>query len=542
MPSIPQLRPFLAVAVLAAALAAQRPEPVDQEAVDFLREQGLQHSQVMDHLSWMCDVYGPRLTGSPNLRKAQQWAMQTLRGFGLQNVRTEAWGPFGRGWRCEHSAVEVVGDNPWPVLAYPKAWSPSIDGRVEADVVDALALGAEALQQLDLARCVVLLEEPREVAEPFDGVSRRLDDADLVRLADGVRQPRGGGRRPDRGELPIGFQKRQAVMKVLEQKPPLAIFDRGGKGDYGTVFVSGASAMANADGSRGSARAADARVVPQFTLAVEHYNRMVRVLQKGVPVKVAIELRSSFFDADANDYNVTAELPGIDPQLQSQLVMLGGHFDSWHCGTGATDNGCGSAVAIEAIRLLAALCQQRGQGPRRTIRVALWSGEEQGLLGSRAYARQHFLGDDGKPLPEHALLSGYFNLDNGTGRVRGVYLQGNAAVQPIFRAWLQPFHDLDAHTLTLDDTGGTDHLAFDAVGLPGFQFIQDPVSYNTRTHHSNMDVWDHAVADDLRQASTIMAAFVWHTAQRDELLPRKPMPDPAQQGQRRGRRRGGAGG
>jgi Zn-dependent M28 family amino/carboxypeptidase len=236
--------------------------------------------------------------------------------------------------------------------------------------------------------------------------------------------------------------------------------------------------------------------------------------------------------------NVVAEIPGTDPALKDQVVMLGGHFDSWHTGTGATDNGCGSAVVMEAARLLALMVEETGVHPRRTIRPALWSGEEQGLLGSRAYVEQHF-GPRGKPTEEHAKLAGYFNLDNGTGRIRGIYLQGNEACEPIFRAWLRPFHDLDAHTITANNTGGTDHQSFDGVGLPGFQFIQDPVSYDTRTHHSNMDVWDHVVADDLKQASTIMAAFVWQCAQRDEMLPRKPLPAAGEGGQGR---RGGRGG
>jgi Zn-dependent M28 family amino/carboxypeptidase len=267
--------------------------------------------------------------------------------------------------------------------------------------------------------------------------------------------------------------------------------------------------------------------IPQFTLAVEHYNRMCRLLKKGIPVRVALELHTSFTEGDGMEHNVLADLPGSDAQIGDEVVMLGAHLDSWQAGTGATDNGCGSAVVMEAMRLLTVLSKESGRSPRRTIRCALWSGEEQGLLGSRAYVRQHFRQEDSAGVTaEHAKFAGYFNLDNGTGRIRGVYLQGNEAVAPIFRAWLKPFHDLDARTLTLNDTGGTDHQAFDAAGLPGFQFIQDPVAYSPRTHHSNMDNWDHASASDLQQAATIMASFAWHCAQRDEKLPRKPMPAP----------------
>jgi hypothetical protein len=552
-----------------AALGAQ--EPVDRDAVTFFRTQGLEHSKVMDHLSWICDVHGPRLTGSPNLRRAQQWAVETFTSWGLQNAHLESWGPFGRGWRCERARVEVVGDNPWPVIAYPKAWSPSLSGRVEAEVVDVSALHADALEAMDLSDKIVLVEAVRDVTEPFTGLGRRYEDGDLAGMAGAEpteRRPRprpdatqpagapaGGapaGASPATGsptgeprvpsadvaaranELPRGFQRRGEVMRILAQKRPLAIVDRGFKGDYGTVFVQGASASPRPgnERDRGGVRRADADVIPQFTFAVEHYNRISRILQKGLPVRIALELETTFGDPDAQEHNVLAEIPGSD--LKDQVVMLGAHFDSWHSGTGATDNGCGSAVVMEASRLIAEYCKVTGQKPRRTIRAALWSGEEQGLLGSRAYVRQHF-GARGEPTSEHALLSGYFNLDNGTGKVRGIYQQGNADVGPVFAAWLQPFHDLGATTVTISDTGGTDHQAFDGVGLPGFQFIQDPISYSTRTHHSNMDVWDHAVAADLQQASTIMAAFVWHTAQRDALLPREPQPGPEEPGERRGR-------
>src|SRR5262245_22730047 len=525
-------RPF--ALLLAVPLAAQ--EPADKDAVAFFRDQGLSHSQVMDHLSWMCDVYGPRLTGSPNLRRAQKWAAETFTSFGLQRAHTEAWGPFGRGWRCERALVEVVGDNPWPVLAYPKAWSPSIAGRIEADVVVVGDLTAEQLEALDLQGKVVLMEGTRELQEPFTGLGKRLEEADLAAMAGGARAEeataaRRAGAAAQQNDFRTGFQRRAAIMNAVLKKAPLAIVDRASKGDYGTVFVQGASATPKpgeveatepgARGNRANPRTPDAQVVPQFTFAVEHYNRICRVLQKGLPVRLAIELKTAFTD-DGGDFNVLAEIPGSDPALKDQVVMLGAHFDSWHTGTGATDNGCGSAVVMETARLIAAWCKQHG-APRRTIRAALWSGEEEGLLGSRAYVREHF-GEPGKPTAEHALLSGYFNLDNGTGKIRGVYQQGNLEVAPIFAAWLQPFADLDAKTLTTNNTGGTDHLSFDRVGLPGFQFVQDPISYDARTHHSNMDVWDHAIAADLQQAATIMATFVWQTAQRDAMLPRKAQP------------------
>lgn len=515
------------VSSLASLLPAQVPGAdgaVDEAAVAFFLEEGLERSQVMEHLSWLCDVYGPRVTGSPNLRKAQQWSANRFRQMGMA-PELEEWGPFGRGWRCDHVAMSVVGDNPWPVIAYAKAWSPGVEGRIEADVVHVASMTADELRKTDLAGKVVLIADMRTVREPFDGVSTRHDTESLLRLADQQRAEtqRSGDRARSarsRNSFRIGFQKRMQMMAIVQQKEPLAIVDCGSKGEYGTVFTTGARAVNPPDtprAERKSARDADAKVIPQMTIAVEHYNRMCRILQKGLPVRVAVELRASFFDGEQNDYNVVADLEGSD--LADQFAMIGAHLDSWQSGTGATDNGCGSAVVLEASRLISEYCKQKGVRPRRTIRSCLWSGEEQGLLGSRAYVRQH-LGSKESPTDEAAKVSGYFNLDNGTGRIRGVYLQGNEDVARVFRPWLRPFHVHAASTLTLDNTGGTDHLAFHGVGVPGFQFIQDAVSYSTRTHHSNMDNWDHAVADDLKQASVIMATFVWQTAQRDEMLPR----------------------
>ncbi len=534
-----RLRAVVVVATFAAVLtsfaAAQRdavvvtnPDAVDAAAVDFFKEEGQQRSEVMTHLSWLCDVYGPRLTGSTNLRKAEQWAAQTFTRMGYERARLEAWGPFGRGWECDGFLVQVVGDNPWPVLAYPKAWSPSIEGPVQAEVVNVADLEQAALEALDLRGKVVLIESVRDVREAFDGYSKRFDAEDLLRMADQqVADAQAAGARAaaalSGNDFRLGFQKRMKMMEIVQKKQPLAIFDRAAKGDYGTVFVSGASALPAADGSRVRPQEPGAVVLPQFTLAVEHYNRICRLLALGRPVSVTIDLRTRYLTEDLEQHNVLADLPGSDPAIGDEVVMFGAHIDSWHTGTGTTDNGCGSAVVIEAARLLAAYVKKTGVAPRRTIRPALWSGEEQGLLGSRGWVAAE-LGTREDPKAEHGKIAGYFNLDNGTGRIRGVYLQGNEAVATTFRSWLRPFHTMGASTLTLDDTGGTDHLAFHGVGLPGFQFIQDPVSYSTRTHHSNMDVWDHAVAEDLQQAAVIMASFVWHTAQRDHKLPPPPAP------------------
>jgi Zn-dependent M28 family amino/carboxypeptidase len=298
-----------------------------------------------------------------------------------------------------------------------------------------------------------------------------------------------------------------------------AVFEPSRIGDGGTVFVQGG----------GSRNPSDPPAPTQLVLAVEHYGRIWRTLEKKVPVTVELDVRNSFHDADRNSYNVLADLPGSDPKLASEIVMLGGHFDGWHAGTGATDNAAGSAVMMEAIRILKA----SGLKLRRTVRIGLWGAEEQGLLGSRAYVKEHFADRETMALkPEHAKVSAYFNVDNGTGAIRGIYQQGNEAVAPIFAAWMEPFRNLGMTTMTIRNTGGTDHLAFDAVGIPGFQFIQDEIEYDTRTHHSNMDTYERIQAADMMKNAVIVASYVYHAANRDQMIPRKPLPKPAPAGQR----------
>lgn len=511
-------------------------DPVlDEAVVDQIKKEGLENSHVMEYLSWMTDVYGPRLTGSPMLDKANDWAMEQMRALGLTNVHEDDWGPFGRGWTLETFALKAAtphGD--FPIVAYPKAWSPGTPGMVSGQVVVIEADTAEDLEKYrgTLADKVVFTQSLRELEEPFEPTARRLDDSDLLRLATSVPRPGGGNARGGQGGNPS--LQSQITQFILNEKP-LAVFDRGTKGDYGTIFVSAASVPQDpaAEGPAARIQNLDAPATPpQFTMAVEHYNRIVRLLEKDIPVTMSVDLQVRFNTEDPMEYNVIGEIAGTDPQIGDEIVMLGAHYDSWHAGTGATDNASGSAVMMEAMRILKTVYDTRGEGPRRTIRIALWTGEEQGLLGSRAYVAEHFAESPGRGqpptrlLPDHEKFSAYYNMDNGTGKIRGVYLQGNEEVAPIFRSWLTPFHEMGAATLTLNNTGGTDHLAFDAVGLPGFQFIQEPIAYSPKTHHSNMDVYDHIIPEDLQQAATIIASFVYHTAERDEQIPRKPLPPP----------------
>ena len=517
--NIPRLRRALAIglAVLAAAVfippvAGQSQEPVDLQAVYKIKEEGLQRSKVMEITSYLTDVYGPRLTGSPNIRAAGEWAVKELQRWGLVNAKLEPWGPFGRGWTNDRFVAHLLAPSVGPLIGYPKAWTPGTNGAVKAEAVLAVLNVDRDLDDFrgKLKGKFVLTTAARPVAAHFEADGHRYTDQELEAQA---RQPVGppGGRGGGRGGGPApdaGFPARRTAFLVSEG---VAATLEPGRGDGGTVFV-------QAGGSR---NASDPPTVPQIVLAAEHYNRLVRILDKKIPVTLELDVKNTFYDADLNAFTVVGEIPGTDKA--DELVMIGAHFDSWHGGTGATDNAAGSAVMMEAMRILKAT----GLRLRRTVRIGLWTGEEQGILGSRAYVTEHFADRQTmEPKPAHAKFAGYFNVDNGTGAIRGVYLQGNEAVAPIFKSWMAPFANLNMNTLTIRNTGGTDHLSYDAVGLPGFQFIQDPVEYDSRTHHSSMDVYDRIQAADMMQNAVIVASFVYQTANRDQLLPRKPMPRP----------------
>jgi carboxypeptidase Q len=542
------------------AVRAQGPqEKFDQDAITKIKEEGMNRSQVMDTLSYITDVPGARLTGSPNIRVAQEWAKQKLAAWGLQNSHLESWGPFGRGWSLEGFSANLIKPNYAPLIAYPKAWSPATNGVVRGQPVffDAKTDADFEKYKGKLKGAIVLLTEAREVKPHYEALGHRQTDEELLRLADADPQGAGGPGGPRGFRMTDEQRAAQALLLkkwLMIQEEGAALVLEPGRGDGGTLFVQSANLAYPQDtpaDKRKNVRDKDATmVVPQVVVAVEHYNRIIRMLQRGAAVQLEFNVASKFHDQDLMSYNVVAEIPGTD--LKDEVVMLGAHFDSWHTGTGATDNAAGSAVCMEAVRIL----QSLGLKPRRTIRIGLWSGEEEGLLGSRAYVAEHFgkrLGAEqrfggGQPpagaqppaepqappqfelKPEHEKVAGYFNLDNGTGKIRGIYMQGNEEVRSIFRAWFAPFKEMvgtskeNAYaTLSIANTGGTDHLSYDAVGLPGFQFIQDQIEYETRTHHSNMDVYDRIQEDDMKQASTIMAAFVYNTAMRDKKLPRKPL-------------------
>ncbi len=510
-----------------------------KETIDKIKDEGLKNSQVMQTLSYLTDVIGGRLTNSPNMKKANEWTRDTMAKWGMQNAKLEAWGPFGRGWSLKGFRAEVVSPQTIPVIAYPKAWSPSTKGAVTGEVVffDAKSDADFEKYKGKLKGKIVLVSQQRPLKAIDKPLMSRYSDEDLLKLANAPAPTKDSEEfTPEQIKNFLNYFNSEArKMKFLMEEGAAVVIDNSGGGSGGTLFVQGASLaielspniktiedLFNDAGFQPQRKGADANMLPQVTMASEDYNRLVRMIQFGAKPTMTVDVQAQYHDEDLMGYNTVAEIPGTDPKLKDEIVMLGGHLDSWHSSTGATDNGAGCAVAMEAARIILA----SGLKPRRTIRVALWSGEEQGLYGSTYYAKQH-LGEmkDGKLVKgaDYDKISAYYNLDNGTGKIRGVYLQGNAAVKPIFETWLAPFNDLGAKTLTLSNTGGTDHLPFDAVGIPGFQFIQDAVEYGTRTHHSNQDNFDRIQADDMKQASTIMAAFVFQTAMMDEKLPRKAM-------------------
>lgn len=523
------------VAVLALVLAvvpmrAQAPalSQADLTAIHQIREEGFdpKNSKVMEIISYLSDVHGPRLTNSPNIKEAAKWTTDTMNEWKLANVHLEPWGPFGRGWSSERTNVQVIAPHPFPLIAYAKAWTPGTNGPVTADAVFAPITKEEDFAKFkgQLKGKFVLTAAIPESPERFDPQAHRYTDAELADLASQP-VPAAQTGQEDRIAQLRATRDFQLKVQAFLLNEGVAAWIEPSRSDDGTVFV-----------QQGGDRDKDKPAAPcRVAVANENYGRIVRTIEKKVPVTMLVDIENKFWDDDLNSFNIIGEIPGTDKAKADEVVMLGGHFDSWQSGTGATDNGAGSAVMLEAMRILKAT----GLKIRRTVRIGLWTGEEQGLLGSRAYMKQHF-GDPNtedpathliKILPEHAKLDAYYNIDNGTGKIRGVYLQGNEMVAPIFNAWMVPFHDLGMTTLSIRNTGGTDHLSYDAVGLPGFQFIQDPMDYDTRTHHSNMDVYERIQEADMKQMAVIVASFVYLTANRDELLPRKPLPkaQPARQ-------------
>jgi carboxypeptidase Q len=483
----------------------------DLAVVHQIKAEAFENSKVMDHIFQLTDVNGPRVTNSPGYREAVKWCVQQLQEWGLDNAGTEEF-EFGKGWDFSHFEAHLVEPSYAPLIGFPLAWSPGTDGVVTGEPYHAVLKTEEDLDKHKgkLKGKILLMDEPREIKLSSEAIGTRYSEGDLEARAIAA-EPRQREERDYRARQKKRTAFNAKLFKFLNEEGVVAVMRTGYKGEAGLVAA-----------SRGGSQKTDQPTPPpMFAVSPEHYNRVIRLMKKEIPTKIALEVKAEFYEDDLKTQNVIAEIPGTTKP--DEVVMLGGHLDSWHGGTGAVDNATGVAISMEAIRILKKL----GLPMDRTVRVGLWAGEEQGLLGARAYVKAHFADRETMALkPEHQKLAAYYNYDNGSGKIRGIYLQGNDMLRPVFEAWMKPFNDLGATTVTIRDTGGTDHQAFDEVGLPGFQFIQDPLEYSKRTHHSNADVYDHVQASDVMQSAAVMASMVYHTAVRAEMLPRKPLPKP----------------
>jgi hypothetical protein len=523
-------------------------ESLDLNMYQRIRDEGLNHSHVMDFASALMDGIGPRLTGSPNGKKASEWTRDTLTKIGLENAHLEDWGEFGMGWQQLNTWARMITPDTAVLIVQATPWSPSTPGPVTGDVAFVSIQAEKDFDQYKgkLAGKVVLFGAMREVPPVDKALFSRYTEAELDDIANYPVNANGSGMPP---EMVARLRERTERMRLIDKiaqfffdEKVAAVIEpsrdsRNGGGSGGTFFDDNGATLGR------TPYVADKKVkVPVVVAAIESYGRLYRLTQAHAPVSVELDVETKFTGDHEHAFNTIAEIPGTDPKLKEQVVMVGGHLDSWIAGTGATDNGAGTIVAMEAVRILKALDVK----PRRTIRIGLWTGEEQGIFGSKGYVTEHFgsaklstapdqmqlpefMRRAAGPLevkPEHRLISGYFNVDNGTGKIRGVYTQGNVAIAPIFAQWIAPLKDLGVTTITNRNTGGTDHLSFDAVGIPGFQFVQDMLDYETRTHHSNEDVYERLQPGDLKQIATVEAIFLYNAAQRDQMLPRKPLPQP----------------
>jgi hypothetical protein len=497
-----------AVMLLASSLTAT--EQVDLDMVTKIRHEGIKHSQVMDLAGYLSSVIGPRPTGSPALTKAYNWTTDKLKEWGLQNVRLEPY-EFGRGWAPQYISAHLLEPHYAPLIAISVEWGGSTDGKITGEPV---YVDIQSKDDFDkyrgkLGGKIVLYMPPEDTPKYFTPDAHRFDEKDYAEM----------NQYPIPDERPFGDDYKRGFLDELEdffRSENIGVLVRPSSSirrNYGTVRAFGIR----------SARFPDRkRPLPEIILAAEHYNRVYRILNDfQEPCRMEVDVRTTFYEDDLNAYNVIGEIPGTDKK--DEFVMLGGHIDSWSPGTGAADNAAGVAVCMEALRIL----QELGVKPRRTIRVIFWSAEEKGWVGSKAYVEKHY-GDveTMKLKPEQKQVSAYFNYDNGSGRIRGIRTQGNPQLKPIFEAWMKPFHDLGMTWVINRSSMGSDHGALDYIGIPSFQWIQDPLDYGTRIHHTNMDVYDHLIPEDLIQSAVIVSSFVYHAAMREDMLPRKPLPDP----------------
>ena len=523
-------------------------ESLDLNMYQSIRLEALNHSHIMEYASGLMDGIGPRLTGSPNLKRANEWTRDQFTAMGCANAHLEDWGEFGMGWQQLNTWVRMTSPDTAVFIAQAAPWSPATKGPVTGPAiwVDIKTEADFDKYKGQLAGKIVFYGDMRDVKPVDKPLFIRDEEADLKRIFD---YPTGLNENFSFAQFLKILAFREKVGHFLASEGAVAAITpsrdgRNSGGSGGTIFDDTGAGFGWLIYQREHANA-----LPVAVAAIENYGRVYRLLKAGVPVSLELNIDTKFTGDHEHGFDTIAEIPGTDPKLKEEVVMVGAHLDSWASATGATDNGAGSVVAMEVMRILNALQVK----PRRTIRVGLWTGEEEGEFGSYGYVKQHFgfvprstepdqatvTEFDREPSgpiqlkPEYQKLSAYFNVDNGSGKIRGVYLQGNATIAPIFTQWIEPLKDLGVATLTMRDTGGTDHEAFDAIGLPGFQFIQDPLDYGSRTHHSNMDTYERLQPEDLAQAALVEATFVYNTAMRDQMLPRKPLPRPELEKSRR---------
>ena len=523
-------------------LTQPQKESLDLQMYQTIRDEALARTHVMEYASALMDGIGPRLTGSPNLKRANEWTRDQFTAMGCSNAHLEDWGDFGMGWQQLNTWVRMTSPDAAVFIAQAAPWSPATKGAVSSSAIWVVIKEEKDFEKYKgkLGGKIVFLGEMSEVKPVDKPLFTRDDEADLKKIQEYPLKAGGHGGSFQDFLKSLEFREKVGQFLAGEQAVAVVVPSREGRnsgGSGGTIFDDTGAGFGWLIYQREHANS-----LPVAVTAIENYGRVYRLLKAGVPVTIELNIETKFTGDHEHGFDTIAEIPGTDPKLKDELVMLGGHLDSWASATGATDNGAGTVVAMEVMRILTSLQVK----PRRTIRVALWTGEEQGEFGSYGYVKQHFGyvprstepeqlkiteydRDAAGPIqlkPDHRRISAYFNLDNGSGRVRGVYLQDNAAVAPIFSQWIEPLKDLGVTTLSLRKTGGTDHEAFDAVGIPGFQFIQDPLDYGSRTHHSNMDTYERLQAEDLAQAALVEAIFVYNAAMRDQMLPRKPLPHP----------------
>jgi carboxypeptidase Q len=505
------IRLFLLSICFSPVFLQAQEEPVNMDMVKRIREEGLNHSQVATIAHYLTDVAGPRLTNSPGHHRAIDWSVATMKDWKLTNAAKEPWGEFGKGWEIQKCYVALKAPYYHPIIAYPFAWSSGTTGVLSGSIVTVSMADSVKIKNMTgqlKGKIVMVTDTLTSIRSAFVAYATRLTDSDLVKMKD---------------QFWVTHEEIESFIPIVKAT----------RNFYALIQKKGAAAIITKDyGGRDGSVYADvmesyqknaAPGIPKLILSTEDFFRIKRLLDSNTPVQLDIDVKTKFYTNDLKGYNVVAEIPGTDPVLKNELVIIGGHLDSWYSGTGATDNAAGCTVMMEVMRILKTLDIK----PRRTIRIVLWGAEEQGLYGSFYYVKNHFGDPVTKQLkPDQAKVSAYYNLDNGSGKIRGIFLQNNEVVRPIFQKWLEPFADLGATVVKSGNTGETDHYTFDLVGIPGFEFIQDPLEYLTRTHHSNMDVYDHLAIDDLKQAATVVAAFVYHTAMRDEKLPRKALTGP----------------